>query len=270
MPMLFGIVFHHPELDKGKSVIPEGDDECPSCIEKDDIEGGIMVTTKLTDLGETARATLSMKDKEAFSRDEHARGDVMGDDASPQDEHAHCDICEEEHGLSFAKQGSVSLVEKAFIDMQLCASILLGDGFHNFADGMFIAASFKASCDTATPVSITAVTIIHEIAQELADFILLTRHVGLSTSKAFLLNFISGLSVSLGGIVFLAGNPSDEATGVILGMAGGVYMNIAACETIPRIESIIRTRVDRIWALLFVIIGTVPVGLILLNHHHCE
>ncbi len=113
------------------------------------------------------------------------------------------------------------------------------------------------------------VTIIHEMAQEMADFILLTRHVGLSAPKAFLLNFISGMSVVLGGIVFLAGNPSDEVTGVLLGMAGGVYLNIAACETMPRIESIIRTQADRICALLLFIVGTVPIGLVLLNHHHC-
>lgn len=69
--------------------------------------------------------------------------------------------------------------------------------------------------------------------------------------------------------MFLAGDPSNNATGVILAMAGGVYFNIAACETIPRLEAIVQSRGDRIWTLFSVIVGTIPIGLILLNHQHC-
>ena len=267
MPMLFGIVFHRPAaVEEENSVSSEEDAGCPSCIERDAavVETGVLVTIDRSELElATGGGAAADSETEPIRKNDD-------DNFLPQDRHEHCDICNEDHNATTAVQESVlPSVEKVFINRQLCASILLGDSFHNFSDGMFIAASFKASCDVSTSVSIVTVTIIHEVAQELADFILLTRHVGLSVSKALLCNFLSGLSVVLGGIIFLACNPSDEATGVILGMAGGVYLNIAACETLPRVEKIIQTQVDRICTLLFFIIGTIPVGLVLLNHHHC-
>ena len=103
----------------------------------------------------------------------------------------------------------------------------------------------------------------------LADFVLLTRYAGLSILKACVLNFLSGLSVCLGGVIFLATNPTPMTTGILLAMAGGVYFNIAACETIPRLEKIIKNRRDRVVTLLAVIVGTIPIGLILLDHRHC-
>ena len=162
-----------------------------------------------------------------------------------------------------------SIDTKPVYNVKLIASILLGDGMHNFADGMFIAASFQG-CDLALTFTIVAVTLVHEIAQEIGDFILLTRHGGLSTVKALVLNFISGLSVVLGGVIFLALSPSDQSVGIILAIAAGVYVNIAATETLPRIETIVKTRQDRSWTLFGVILGTIPIGLVLLKHEHCE
>ncbi len=217
--MIFGILFHHPKvIEDENSVGSEGDAECRSCIKRDAaVETGVLVAMQADSVMEPICDT---------EKNNHI----------PQDGHEHCDICDKNHNaVNVFIQESVHSVKKVFINKQLCASILLGDAFHNFS-GMFIATSFKALCDVSTSISIVMVMIIHEVAQEMADFILLTRHVGLLAPKALLLNFLSGLSVVFGGIIFLAGNPSDEATGVILGMAGGVYFNIAACETLPRLK----------------------------------
>ncbi|KAL3775472.1 hypothetical protein ACHAW5_005523 [Stephanodiscus triporus] len=157
---------------------------------------------------------------------------------------------------------------KPVYNMKLIAAIVLGDSMHNFADGMFIAASFQG-CDPALALTIVAVTLVHEFAQELGDFVLLTRHGGLSIVNALVLNFVSGLSVVLGGVLFLALNPRDESVGIILAIAAGVYVNIAATEALPRIETIVKTRWDRIWTLFGIILGTIPIGLVLLNHEHC-
>jgi len=158
---------------------------------------------------------------------------------------------------------------KPVIDKQLVASILLGDAFHNLADGILIAASF-VSCNISLAISIAAITIVHELAQEIGDFILLTKLAGLSICKALILNFISGMTVVLGGVIFLLAQPTDQATGIMLTIGAGVYVNIAATETMPRLKEIVRTRMDRIWSLIGCIIGTIPIGLVLLNHHHCE
>lgn len=251
LPLVFAIFFHHTEIeeDLDASATPE-DDECASCDERD-AHTGVLATAQSSDLNDAtdcAVATIVRK----IDEDSHQ-------DKEP------CDICEEgEHVISPKK----SLRVVTPINKQLCASILLGDAFHNFADGLFIGAAFK-SCSSSVAVSIILVTLFHEIAQELADFILLTRYAGLSIIKACVLNFVSGLSVMLGGIVFLASDPSDEATGILLAMAGGVYVNIAACETLPRLDQIVKGRMDRVWILVSVIIGTIPIGLVLLNHQHC-
>ena len=160
-------------------------------------------------------------------------------------------------------------IVKPIINKKLILSVLLGDAFHNCADGILIAYAFL-SCDIAMAISIAGITIVHELAQELGDFILLTKHGGLTICQALILNFISGLSVVLGAIIFLLANPSDQATGVLLTIGAGVYVNIAATETIPRLDQISKTRMHRVWTLIGCIVGTIPIGLVLLNHHHCE
>jgi len=73
----------------------------------------------------------------------------------------------------------------------------------------------------------------------------------------------------LGGIIVLAGDLSEETQGILLAMGGGVYVYIAGSETIPRMESYLRSRKDRALSLFFVILGAVPIGLVLLDHKHC-
>ena len=154
------------------------------------------------------------------------------------------------------------------IDWPLCCSILIGDGFHNFADGIFIGTAF-AVCNSSVAITIMAISVYHEIAQELADFFILTNHGGLTTTVALALNFLSGMTVMLGGIIGVAVNLSNQTIGVILGLAGGVYIQIAACECLPRVFQLYETKRDRFASILAFIFGTIPIGLVLLNHKHC-
>jgi zinc transporter ZupT len=170
--------------------------------------------------------------------------------------------------ISSAVEIAMELPNTLKVNWSLAGSVLVGDMLHNFGDGLFIGAAFL-SCSWATAWSITAATIYHEMAQEVSDFIVLTHIAGLSNTKAFVLNFISGLSVVLGGIVILAGEPTDEAVGVVLAMAAGVYIYIAACETVPRMETAVKTRGDRVLVVFAIILGTIPLGLVLLDHKHC-
>jgi zinc and cadmium transporter len=73
--------------------------------------------------------------------------------------------------------------------------ILVGDGFHNFADGILIAAAFLADPKVGV---ITAVAIIaHEIPQEVGDFMVLL-NAGFSRARAFAYNLISSLAADAG------------------------------------------------------------------------
>ena len=103
----------------------------------------------------------------------------------------------------------------------------------------------------------------------MADFLLLRRYTGISTIQACVVNIGSGLIVMLGGLVVLVGETSNKAVGVILAMAGGCYINIAACETVPRMDQNIHSMWDRVAMLFSFIVWTVPIGLVLLKHEHC-
>lgn len=125
-------------------------------------------------------------------------------------------------------------------------------------------------CSHDVAISIMAVTVYHEIIQELADFFLLTKHAGLGVVSALLLNFASGLFVMFGGILILAVDLTAQGVGVILGMAAGVYINIAARECLPRVDVAINSWKDRLLSITMFVIGCIPIGLALLNHKHCE
>jgi len=248
LPFVLAIIFHHadPTEDEGiqarrdNAAVLDEEEDCETCNDKPDVETGVEATVRIADPQDSQVSSLIIQ---------------KIDDATPQ-EVCTCDVCEEEEANNENEQEAIII--KSFVNKRLCASILLGDSFHNFADGFFIAAAFR-SCSVGVAISIMFVTLFHEIAQELADFIVLTKYAGLSVWKALAFNFLSGLSVCLGGVIFLAANPTDLATGIILAMAGGVYINIAACETAPRMEGAMQVRGDRVLMLFSIILGTIPI-----------
>lgn len=158
---------------------------------------------------------------------------------------------------------------KRRINWGLVTTIIVGDAFHNFCDGIFIGVALSL-CSRTTAYTIMAITLYHEVAQELADYFLLTKHAGLKPLQALSLNFVSGLSVVLGGIAVLVSPISDLVIGVLLSIASGVYIYIAACECMPRVQAVVGSSTDRIISILMFIIGAVPIGLALINHSHCE
>jgi zinc transporter ZupT len=159
--------------------------------------------------------------------------------------------------------------KKELINWEFVLSLLLGDGFHNFADGIFLGNAFLL-CDRQVAYAIVGATIYHELAQELADYFLFTAHCGLKPVQALILNFISGLSVMLGVVVIFSLPITEASTGVILSISAGVYINVAAGECLPRVKKEVKNLCDQLSSLLFFVVGAVPIGLVLLSHGHCE
>ena len=58
-------------------------------------------------------------------------------------------------------------------------------------------------------------TIYHEILQEIANFIIITRHAGLLIAKDPVLNFACGLTVVFGGIIAVLAAITHKAIGVV-------------------------------------------------------
>lgn len=111
---------------------------------------------------------------------------------------------------------------------------LVGDGFHNFIDGMVIAASFVASFKLG--VVTTIAIILHEIPQELGDFGVLV-YGGFSKKKALLFNFASALMAVLGAIIgYLLTDLTKGFSSVILPFTAGGFIYIATSDLIPEIH----------------------------------
>jgi len=74
---------------------------------------------------------------------------------------------------------------------------LLGDGIHNFIDGIIIAASFLSA--ESLGIITTVAVIMHEVPQELGDFGVLI-YGGFSKTKALLFNLLSAIFAIVGGL----------------------------------------------------------------------
>jgi len=110
---------------------------------------------------------------------------------------------------------------------------LLGDGIHNFLDGLIIAGSYLISIPTG--IAVTIGVIAHETPQEIADFGVLL-YSGLSKTKALLYNFYSAITAILGGIIGLViGTGSEIFMAFIIPFAAGNFIYIAGSNLIPEI-----------------------------------
>jgi zinc and cadmium transporter len=111
---------------------------------------------------------------------------------------------------------------------------LVGDGFHNFIDGMVIAASFVVSWKLGLVT--TVAIILHEIPQELGDFAVLV-YGGFTKKKALLFNFISAVMAIFGALVgYFITDLVKNFTHFILPFTAGGFIYIATSDLIPELH----------------------------------
>jgi zinc and cadmium transporter len=112
--------------------------------------------------------------------------------------------------------------------------ILVGDGIHNFVDGILIAAAFMADYQVGV---FTAIAIIaHEIPQEIGDFIVLL-NAGFSKTRALLYNLICGLAAVLGGVLaYFFLEKAHAAMPYLLVIASSSFIYIAVSDLIPQMH----------------------------------
>ena len=109
--------------------------------------------------------------------------------------------------------------------------ILLGDGLHNFIDGIVIAAAFLT--DTHLGIVTAMAVAAHEIPQEVGDFAVLLES-GFSRAKALAFNLLASLATVVGGVLayFML---SDLLAYVpyVLSVAAASFIYIAVADLIP-------------------------------------
>lgn len=111
---------------------------------------------------------------------------------------------------------------------------LLGDGVHNFIDGVIIAVSFLAGPQIG--ITSTLAVIFHEIPQEVGNFAVLL-HDGYSRGRALFFNFLSALMALFGVlVVVIAEFPAAYLPIALLPFAAGNFLYIAGADLIPELH----------------------------------
>lgn len=112
--------------------------------------------------------------------------------------------------------------------------IMIGDTFHNFVDGVLIAAAFLVDVKLGM---VTALAIIsHEIPQEVGDFLILL-HSGYSKKQAFIFNMVSSLATLIGGLIaYFALQFVLNWIPYILGLAAASMLYVAVADLIPSLH----------------------------------
>lgn len=112
--------------------------------------------------------------------------------------------------------------------------IMLGDGLHNFIDGISIGSAFSESI--LSGVSISVAVLCEEFPHELGDFAVLISS-GLSTRQALGCNFLSACTCYLGMAVGIVFGDITESTSYISALAGGMFLYIALVNVTSEISA---------------------------------
>jgi zinc and cadmium transporter len=112
--------------------------------------------------------------------------------------------------------------------------IILGDGIHNFVDGVLIAAAFLTDVQLGIVTSLAVAT--HEIPQEVGDFAILLDS-GYSKGKALFYNVLASLTTVLGGVLaYFSLEDLHDSLPYFLALAASSFIYIAVADLIPSLH----------------------------------
>jgi len=130
--------------------------------------------------------------------------------------HCHHDHCEAHEPGAHGRSGTM---------------IMVGDTFHNFVDGIIIAAAFLT--DVQLGIVTALAIIVHEIPQEVGDFMILL-HSGYSKAQALAVNLLSSLATLVGGVLaYFALQTVQNAVPTLLSLAAASMIYVAVADLIP-------------------------------------
>lgn len=136
--------------------------------------------------------------------------------------------------------------------------IVIGDTLHNAIDGMVIGAAFLA--DPTIGIMTTVAIAAHEIPQEVGDFGVLLA-LGMRRRNVLIVNVVSALATVVGAVlVYGLGSTLGTLEPVLLAVASGMFLYIAASDLVPTIHEEPSTRVAN-YQTLILLFGIVFVAL---------
>ncbi len=134
---------------------------------------------------------------------------------------------------------------------------------HNLIDGIAIGASFIASVPVG--IATTIAIILHEIPQEIGDFMVLL-HSGYAKRRALWLNFLSALFAVFGVVIaFILGKSGEDLVTWILPITAGGFIYIAVADLIPELHKTKKIK-HSISQIIVIVIGVLTmVALVLIE-----
>jgi zinc and cadmium transporter len=137
---------------------------------------------------------------------------------------------------------------------------LVGDGVHNFIDGMVIAGSYLVSIHLGFATTIAV--LFHEVPQEIGDFAVLI-YGGFKKSKALMYNLLAASFAIIGAVIMLALETVVSSLPIFLvPFTVGGFIYIAGSDLIPELHKEVRPWVSL--AQIIALISGVAVMLLLL------
>lgn len=144
--------------------------------------------------------------------------------------------------------------------------MLIGDGFHNMGDGIFLAASFAISPTIGIAAALSV--FVHELIQEISEFFVL-RSAGYSARQALVLNFMVSSTVLVGSLgSFFLIDAFELLEAPLLGLAGGAFLVVVLHDLIPHSIRSSSERLHYVKHFIWFIIGVaIMVGITALSAH---
>ena len=162
--------------------------------------------------------------------------------------HCHTHDCEahapEEHKHEHQRMSSATM-------------ILIGDGLHNFVDGILIAAAFMTDFHLGVVTALAVAA--HEIPQEVGDFIVLLNS-GMSRLRALTLNLLSSLTSVVGAVLAYVGLSNNALIPYVLAIAASSFIYVAVADLIPGLHK--RSHpLDSLKQLVLIITGVLVISM---------
>ncbi|XP_038158960.1 zinc transporter ZIP6-like isoform X2 [Cyprinodon tularosa] len=109
--------------------------------------------------------------------------------------------------------------------------VIMGDGLHNFSDGLAIGAAFTESLSSGLSTSVAV--FCHELPHELGDFAVLLK-AGMTVKQAILYNALSAMMAYLGMVTgILIGHYAENICMWIFALTAGLFMYVALVDMVP-------------------------------------